>query len=306
MVRIVKNLLASPVKNKINSGEQQYLNLIKNIIYTGETQWGRNGEVLSIFGAKMDFPLYNYKIPILTTKKLAWKTCLKELLWFIGGETDNGKLSKQNVKIWDANASEDFKLSRNLNYNNPGDLGPIYGHQWRHFNAPYFGCDHDYTGKGVDQLQNVIDMLSDPKQLMSRRIYMSAWNPCQLNEMVLPPCHISSHYNVNINGELSCAVYQRSGDVGLGVPFNIASYSLLTCLIAKQCGLKPGRLIHFIGDAHIYSSHIPILKEQLTRIPKESPYIEIKKRENIDLYTLEDFKLLDYKHHGPLKMEMVA
>jgi len=306
MTRIVQNLFAKPVRTNFNSGEQQYLNLVKKVIYTGDKQWGRNGEILSIFGEKMEFPLYNYKIPILTTKKLAWKTCLKELLWFIGGETDNNKLSEQNVKIWNANASEEFKLSRNLKYTNPGDLGPIYGHQWRHFNAPYVGCDHDYTGKGVDQLQNVIDMLSDPKELMSRRIYMSAWNPCQLNEMVLPPCHISSHYRVNVNGELSCAIYQRSGDVGLGVPFNIASYSLLTCLIAKQCGLKPGRLIHFIGDAHIYSSHIEILKEQLTRIPKEAPYVEIKKKQNINSYTLEDFKLVDYKHHGPLKMSMIA
>lgn len=306
MARVIRNIISKPLRLNINPGEQQYLNLVKKIIYTGEKQWGRNGEVLSLFGEKMEFPLHNYKIPILTTKKLAWKTCLKELLWFIGGETDNNKLSEQNVKIWDGNASEEFKLSRNLNYTNEGDLGPIYGHQWRHFNAPYNGCDEDYNGKGVDQLQNVIDMLSDPKELMSRRIFMSAWNPCQLNEMVLPPCHISSHYSVNINGELSCAVYQRSGDVGLGVPFNIASYSILTCLLAKQCGLKPGKLIHFIGDAHIYVSHTSALKEQITRIPKEAPYIDIKKKSNINLYNLEDFKLLKYNHYGKLQMDMIA
>jgi len=173
-------------------------------------------------------------------------------------------------------------------------------------NADYKGCGNDYTGEGVDQLQNVVDMLSDPQERLSRRIFMSAWNPCQLDEMVLPPCHISSHYSVNTKGELSCAVYQRSGDVGLGVPFNIASYSMLTCLLAKHCGLKPGKLVHFIGDAHIYVSHIPVLKQQLHREPKQTPIINISKNSDINEYTLEDFKLLGYNHHGPLFMKMIA
>lgn len=289
-----------------NSGEDQYLNLIQRVLNNGEKQNGRNGEVISLFGEKMDFSLHNYNIPVLTTKKMAWKTCLKELLWFVNGETDNNILSKQNVRIWDDNASEDFKISRNISYKNKGDLGPIYGHQWRYFNADYKGCDYDYTGQGVDQLQNIVNMLSNPQERMSRRIFMSAWNPCQLDEMVLPPCHISSHYYVNTDGELSCAIYQRSGDVGLGVPFNIASYSILTCLLAKHCGLVPGRLVHFIGDAHIYASHIPVLKKQLTRVPKKKPKIYITKKASIDSYTLDDFTLLEYNHHGPLYMKMVA
>ena len=276
--------------------EYQYLNLIKDILDKGYEETGRNGKVKALFGATMRFDLTDNKIPLLTTKRLAWKTCLKELLWFINGQTDNSILSKQNVKIWDDNASEDFKLSRNIFYKNKGDLGPIYGHQWRYFNADYKGCEHDYTGQGVDQLQNIVNMLSDPHERISRRIFMSAWNPCQLDEMVLPPCHISSHYTVNAKGELSCAVYQRSGDVGLGVPFNIASYSILTCLLAKHCGLMPGRLVHFIGDAHIYSSHIPTLKTQLVRIPKKSPTISSRGSKNwfdhLDLDILDPRNLI--------------
>lgn len=306
MTNIIKRLFPSVGSNIVNVGEYQYLNLVQKIIETGEKKNSRNGEVLSLFGEKMEYSLKNYQIPILTTKKMAWKTCLKELLWFINGQTDNNILSTQNVKIWDDNASENFKQSIGLDYEKTGDLGPIYGHQWRYFNAEYKGCDKEYTGQGVDQLQNIVNMLSDPSERTSRRIFMSAWNPCQLDEMVLPPCHISSHYSVNAKNELSCAVYQRSGDVGLGVPFNIASYSMLTCLLAKHCGLKPGRLVHFIGDAHIYSSHVPVLQKQLTKSPKQSPILNIIKKPTIDLYTLEDLTIRDYSHHGPLYMKMIA
>ena len=305
-MHVIKRTISSQSPAIINHGEYQYLNLIQKIMNNGEKQNSRNGDVISVFGEKMDFSLHDYNIPVLTTKKLAWKTCLKELLWFVNGQTDNNILSEQNVKIWDDNASDVFKSSRNIFYKNKGDLGPIYGHQWRYFNAEYKGCDNDYTGQGVDQLQNIVNMLSNPHERMSRRIFMSAWNPCQLDEMVLPPCHISSHYSVNTKGELSCAIYQRSGDIGLGVPFNIASYSILTCLLAKHCDLKPGRLVHFIGDAHIYASHVPVLKKQLMRVPKKKPIINITKKANIDSYTLDDFKLLEYNYHGPLYMKMVA
>ena len=306
MTNIIKRVFPLVGSNIVNVGEYQYLNLVQKIIETGEKKNSRNGEVLSLFGEKMDYSLKNYQIPILTTKKMAWKTCLKELLWFINGQTDNNILSTQNVKIWDDNASENFKQSRGLDYEKAGDLGPIYGHQWRYFNAEYKGCEKDYTGQGVDQLQNIVNMLSDPSERTSRRIFMSAWNPCQLDQMVLPPCHISSHYSVNAKNELSCAVYQRSGDVGLGVPFNIASYSMLTCLLAKHCGLKPGRLVHFIGDAHIYSSHVPVLQKQLNNSPKQAPILNIIKKPTIDLYTLDDLKISDYSHHGPLYMKMIA
>ena len=146
-------------------------------------------------------------------------------------------LQNQKVKIWNANASRDFLDSRGLHNLKENDLGPVYGHQWRHFNAKYGSCDDDYSNKGVDQLQYIIDSLKDPNERFSRRLVMSAWNPCQLNEMALPPCHVLTQFNVSNNNELSCSLYQRSGDVGLGVPFNIASYSFLTHIIAKHLSL---------------------------------------------------------------------
>tara|TARA_B110000046_G_scaffold137092_1_gene143335 strand:- start:11181 stop:12068 length:888 start_codon:yes stop_codon:yes gene_type:complete len=291
---------------KALSPEYQYINLVKKIINNGEKKTGRNGSVLSLFGEKMEFRLSDYKVPILTTKKMAWKTCIKELLWFVNGHTNNDILKSQNVNIWNDNASESFKKTLNVTYDLSGDLGPIYGHQWRHFNAEYNGCNEDYTNKGVDQLQNIVSMLKDPNEKMSRRIFLSAWNPCQLDQMVLPPCHISSHYIVNSKNELSCAVYQRSGDVGLGVPFNIASYSILTCLLAKHCGLKPGKFVHFIGDAHIYIPHIPALTEQIKLQPKEFPVLNIWKQDVLEKYTLDDFKLHNYKYHKTIPMKMIA
>lgn len=291
---------------KCNLSEYQYINLVKKIINNGDKKAGRNGNVLSLFGEKMEFELNNYSVPILTTKKMAWRTCIKELLWFINGQTDNDVLKSQNVNIWNDNASKSFKKTRDIVYDSKGDLGPIYGHQWRHFNAEYNGCNEDYTNKGVDQLQNVISMLSDPIEKTSRRIFLSAWNPCQLDQMVLPPCHISSHFIVNSKDELSCAVYQRSGDIGLGVPFNIASYSTLTCLLAKHCGLKPGKLVHFIGDAHIYLQHVPVLLDQIKLTPLESPILKIYKQNVLERYTLDDFELYNYQYHKKIPMEMIA
>ena len=201
----------------------------------------------------MRFDLTNNKIPLITTKKLAWKTCLKELLWFISGSTDNKILKQNNVKIWNDNASRDFLDSRGLHNLEEDDLGPIYGHQWRFFNAEYKNCSTDYNGKGVDQLKNIIDSLNDPNNRNSRRLLLSAWNPQQLDQMALPPCHVLMQFNVFDNDKLSVALYQRSGDMGLGVPFNIASYAFLTHLIAHHCNLKPVEFIHFLGNIHIYS-----------------------------------------------------
>ena len=161
------------------------------------------------------------------------------------------------------------KTSKNLedlNYENKGDLGPIYGHQWRHFNAQYKDCKSDYRNQGIDQLQNIIDALKrSQREIFDGVLIMSAWNPCQLEEMALPPCHVLTQYHVNKKDELSCMLYQRSGDVGLGIPFNMASYGILTCLLAEHTGLLPGKLIHNIGDAHIYENHIPELKDQIKR-----------------------------------------
>ena len=287
--------------------EVQYLNLVKNIINNGEIIKGRNGNTKRITGVMMKFSLKDKKIPLLTTKKVAWKTCLKELLWFIKGETDNALLQKQGVKIWNGNASREFLDSRGLYNNRENDLGPVYGHQWRHFNAKYNNCDSDYSNLGVDQLQNIIDKLNDPNEKFSRRLIMSAWNPEQLDEMALPPCHVLSQFHVNQDNELSCSMYQRSGDVGLGVPFNIASYSFLTHLLGIHCNLRPKEFIYHIGDAHIYENHEEALKKQLENklYPFPSFYV-LNKYSNINDYTIKDFKVKYYTYGKKINMEMVA
>ena len=285
--------------------EFQYLRLISEINTYGSMEEGRNGKAKTIFGSGMHFDLSDNKLPLLTTKKVAFKTCLKELLWFINGNTDNKILKDQKVRIWNANGSRDFLDSRGLVNNEVDDLGPVYGHQWRYFNAKYDNCNTDYTGKGVDQLQNIIDQLKNPDTRNSRRLVMSAWNPEQLNEMALPPCHILCQFCVTENNKLSCSLYQRSGDVGLGVPFNIASYSILTHLIAKHCGLEPKEFVYFLGNAHIYDDHIEVLKEQVTRKPYVFPKLNIScVKENISDYVVNDFNLIDYKYHEKIKMEM--
>ena len=290
-------------------GELGYLNLVRSIIKNGAKEVGRNGTTYTKVGAMLRFSLKNQKIPLLTTKKLAWRVCLKELLWFINGDTNNNLLKEQNVKIWNGNGTRKFLDSRGLNYLKENDLGPVYGHQWRFWNAPYskeFGCSEDYKGKGIDQLQNVIDEINKSKETGegSRRIIMSAWNPEQLDEMALPPCHVLSQYHL-VNNKLSCTLYQRSGDVGLGVPFNIASYSFLTHLLARHCGLEAGQFVHFIGNAHIYDDHIEPLKLQLNNEPYDFPVLNIKeKRENIDDYKFEDFEVNNYKFHKVIKMDM--
>ena len=285
--------------------EFQYLRLINDILDHGSMEEGRNGKAKTVFGSAMHFDLSENTIPVLTTKKVAFKTCLKELLWFINGYTDNKLLKEQNVKIWNANASREFLDSRGLHNNKEDDLGPVYGHQWRHFNASYTDCHADYTGRGVDQLQNIIDQLKNPETRNSRRLVMSAWNPQQLDEMALPPCHILCQFCVTEGNKLSCSLYQRSGDVGLGVPFNIASYSILTHLIAKHCGLEAKEFVYFLGNAHIYDDHLEPLKEQMMRSPLPFPKLEIlQTRLNIDDYTADDFKLLDYQYHKKIKMEM--
>lgn len=284
--------------------ENQYIALLNNILNEGEKVEGRNGITLTIFGCSMHFNLQNNTMPILTTKKVAWKTVSKELFWFIKGSTNNEILQKQNVKIWNKNASREFLDSRNLQYLKENDLGPVYGHQWRFFNAPYLNCSTDYSGKGIDQLQYIINCLKDPKERYSRRLIMSAWNPQQIDEMALPPCHVLVQFNV-IRDELSCSLYQRSGDVGLGVPFNIASYSLLTHILAKHCNLVAKDFIYNLGNAHIYDNHIEEMKIQSKRIPYEFPKINIKnKYETIEEYSLEDIEIENYKSYDTIKMEM--
>ena len=304
-----------------NHEEQQYLNLIKNILDNGTWEEGRNGKTKGIFGNMMRFSLKDGKIPILTTKKTAWKTCLKELLWFIRGDTDNKLLQDQGVHIWDGNSTREFLDSRGLQDYEEGELGPIYGRQWRHFNAPYITKKEKRFAEGlpenekayynieggVDQLQQIIDALKDPVQRTSRRIVMTAWNPCQLDDMSLQPCHIFCQFNVHNGDQLSCAMFQRSNDECCGTPFNIASYSFLTHLIAKHCGLQANEFVYFKGNCHIYKDHVEGAKLQITRDPFPFPTVSIKQvRENINDYCLDDFILENYQHHEPIKFQMVA
>ena len=285
--------------------ENQYLNLIKDILSDGDMISGRNGMAKTIYGSAMHFSLDDGTIPLLTTKKLAWKTCLKELLWFISGSTDNNKLTKQGVKIWDGNGSREFLDGRGLTQYKENDLGPVYGHQWRFFNAEYSSCDADYSNKGIDQLQNIINDLMDPEKRTSRRMVMTAWNPCQIDEMALPPCHVLVQFNVLYGNKLSCSLYQRSGDVGLGVPFNIASYSFLTHLLAKHCGLEATEFIYYLGNAHIYDDHLEVLSNQIIRKPYLFPKIQINCiRDKIEEYTMDDFSINNYNYHSLIKMEM--
>jgi thymidylate synthase len=288
--------------------ESQYTQLIKDILEKGAMESGRNGLTKSLFGYSMRFSLNDGSLPLLTTKRVAWKTCFKELMWFIRGSTDNAELQNEGVHIWDDNSTREFLDGRGLNDRDENDLGPVYGHQWRHFNAPYETCHTNYAGKGMDQLSNIIEQLKDPTKRQSRRLVMSAWNPCQLDEMALPPCHILAQFNVRDNQYLSCALYQRSGDVGLGVPFNIASYSFLTHIIAKHCGLIADEFVYFLGNCHIYEEHLEVLREQILREPYEFPKISINAtHENIEDYTIDDIVWeTPYVSHTPLKMKMVA
>lgn len=313
--KVSENMMKSV--NSVNHEEYQYLHLLKNILENGHWQEGRNGRVKSLFGVSMRFSLKNGQIPILTTKKVAWKTCLKELLWFIKGDTNNKNLQEQGVHIWDGNASKEFMKAQGLAHYEEGLLGPIYGWQWRHFNAPYdyktgeVHCfeqeEFDMRDKGFDQLQYIIDQLKNPATRNSRRLIMSAWNPNQLKQMALPPCHILCQFNVHDGNKLSCMMIQRSNDECCGTPFNIASYSFLTHLIAKHCDLEAYEFVYFKGNCHIYEEHIEGAKLQIARIPYKFPTLEITtKRENIDEYIVSDFVVKEYISHDSIKYKMVV
>lgn len=294
--------------------EHQYLALLRKIRENGWWEEGRNGRTCSLFGETMRFSLAGGRMPILTTKKMAWKTCLKELLWFVRGETDNAVLKRQGVHIWDANGSRSFLDSRGLTHYEVDELGPVYGHQWRHFNKPYH-CKRENKleeqpharEEGVDQLQSILRALRDPVQRTSRRLVMSAWNPCQLSQMALPPCHVLCQFNVHDGNKLSCAMYQRSADFFLGAPFNIASYAFLTHLIAHHCGLEAHEFVYFIGNCHLYENAVEASVVQSTREPHPFPILSIRTlRENIEDYEVDDFVVQGYVSHDPIKVDMIA
>lgn len=289
----------------VNEDERKYLRQIKHIIDEGDKVIDRTGVgTLSLFGLHSTYSLRNGVIPLLTTKRVYWKGVVEELLWFIKGDTDAKRLSAKGVKIWDANGSREFLDSQGFKDRPEGDLGPIYGFQWRHFGAEYHGTDADYKGQGVDQLADVIEQIKNNPN--SRRIILNAWNVKDLHQMALPPCHTLAQFAVR-NGELSCQLYQRSGDMGLGVPFNLASYGLLTHMIAHVCALKTGFLHHVLGDAHVYLNHIDALKEQLSRDPRPFPTVHFEGRiDSIDDFTAESIILNGYNPMAPIKMPMAV
>ena len=261
-------------------------------------------------------------LPLLTTKRVFLRAVIAELLWFISGSTSSASLSEAGVKIWDGNGSREYLDSVGLSHREVGDLGPIYGFQWRHFGADYVDAKTDYAGQGVDQLADVIEKLKNKPY--DRRIILSAWNPADLNKMALPPCHILAQFYVSfprsssspcthINGDpnpkprgvLSCQLYQRSCDMGLGVPFNIASYALLTHMLAHVCDLTPGTFIHTLGDAHVYLDHVDALKVQLEREPRDFPELVIRRdRDGVDGWKVDDFEVRGYNPHPSINMKM--
>jgi thymidylate synthase len=258
---------------------RQYLDLLDHVLKNGIEKNDRTGTgTISIFGYQMRFNLEE-GFPLLTTKKLHLKSIIHELLWFISGDTNTRYLNENGVKIWNEWADKD------------GNLGPVYGHQWRSWPSE--------DGRKTDQLENVINSIK--KSPDSRRHIVSAWNVGELEKMALPPCHILFQFYV-AGGKLSCQLYQRSADIFLGVPFNIASYSLLTLMVAQTTGLKPGDFVHTLGDAHIYLNHIDQVKHQLTRKPYKLPAMRINPDVNDILnFRYEDFTLEDYASHPHIK-----
>lgn len=293
------------VGGNTNSEEQQYLDIVKDIIENGVLRGDRTGTgTVSKFGVQMRFNLRNGVFPLLTTKKVFWRGVAEELIWFVKGCTNGKELSDKGIHIWDGNGSREFLDSRGLHHREEGDLGPVYGFQWRHFGAEYKDMHTDYSQAGVDQLKECIQKIM--KSPEDRRLIVTAWNPSDLDKMALPPCHMFFQFYV-ANEELSCQMYQRSADMGLGVPFNIASYSLLTAMVAQVCGLKPGDFVHTIGDAHVYVNHVEALKEQLKRVPRPFPQIKINPDVmDIDAFQYSDFTIEGYNPDSTIKMKMAV
>jgi thymidylate synthase len=258
---------------------RQYLDFAQHILSNGQVKSDRTGTgTTSVFGYQMRFDLQQ-GFPILTTKKLHLKSIIHELLWFIAGDTNIKYLQDNGVKIWDEWADEN------------GDLGPVYGHQWRSW--------PDQNNGSIDQIKQVINQLKTNPD--SRRHVISAWNVAEVENMALPPCHCLFQFYVADN-KLSCQLYQRSADVFLGVPFNIASYALLTMMMAQVCGFEPGDFVHTFGDAHIYSNHVEQINEQILREPYQLPQLKINPEiKNLFEFTYDDFQLIDYKAHPHIK-----
>ena len=263
---------------------QQYHDLLRHILANGAQKHDRTGTgTLSCFGYQMRFDL-SAGFPLVTTKKLHLKSIVHELLWFLAGDTNIKYLQENGVRIWDEWADAE------------GNLGPVYGYQWRSWHAP--------DGRVIDQIANLVESIK--KNPDSRRLIVSAWNPADVDRMALPPCHALFQFYV-ADGKLSCQLYQRSADVFLGVPFNIASYALLTLIVAQVCGLKPGEFVHSFGDVHLYNNHIEQAKLQLTREPRPLPKMELDATvKDLFAFRYEHFTLKDYDPHPHIKAEVAV
>lgn len=305
---------------------QQYNDMLRHIMWNGETVSNRTGiKTKSVFGYTMRFDL-SKGFPAVTTKKLAWKSVVAELLWFLEGSTDERRLAeltygkprselKDKTTIWTANADAQGKALGYRNDDDVKELGPVYGYQWRSFGGKSWAIANDSWDKadtGTDQIKNLINTIkNDPD---NRRMILNAWDANQISNMALPPCHVMAQFRV-MNGKLHCQMYQRSADSFLGVPFNIASYSLLTHILARECGLEVGDFVHVFGDAHIYENHFEQVQEQLSRQLYDLPTLKIA--DSFDLMAglngkgfwynaADDFVLENYKHHAPIKAEMAV
>lgn len=287
--------------------DAQYLWLLQEILDKGVHKGDRTGTgTQSLFGAQIRFDL-GLGFPLLTTKKMFLRGIIHELLWFLSGDTNVQYLQDKKVKIWDewATAEQCARFGRQA-----GDLGPIYGHQWRNFGAtkrapdlagpaPAVAYDSEYNNDGVDQITQAVDLIKNNPN--SRRIIVSGWNPAEATKVALPPCHTLFQFYV-AEGKLSCQLYQRSADVFLGVPFNIASYALLTMMMAQVCGLQPGTFVHTFGDVHIYNNHRDQVKEQLSRYAFKSPTMAINPEvDDIFSFKSGDFKIENYQFHPAIK-----
>lgn len=273
----------------------QYLNLLRHILENGAKKSDRTGTgTLSVFGHQMRFNLQE-GFPLLTTKKLSTRAIFQELLWFLKGDTNVKSLQAVNVTIWDewATAEQCAKFGRQV-----GELGPVYGHQWRNFGAT-LKPNGTYARDGVDQIVRLIDGIK--KNPDSRRHIVTGWNPKEADQVALPPCHTLFQFYV-VNNQLSCQLYQRSGDVFLGVPFNIASYALLTHMIAQVCGLGVGDFVHTLGDAHLYLNHLEQAREQLGREPRKISQLKLNPTvKSIDDFRFEDIEIIGYDPHPSIK-----
>ena len=288
-----------------NKEERQYLDMCNNIIDLGYPKSDRTGTgTFSTFGRTMRFSLRGGIVPLMTTKRVFWRGVVEELLFFIWGKTDTNILSDKGVNIWKGNTSREFLDSRGLTDYKVGEFGKMYGFQWRHWGAEYKGYSHDYSGEGIDQLQHCIDMIkNDPD---SRRIIMSAWNPSDLPESVLPPCHYSVQFAC-YGEELSMIVTMRSLDLGCGFPFNVASYSLLLHMVCQITDKEPGDIVFNTGDTHVYKNHVEGLKEQISRVPRGFPMINLNGSvTRIDDFKASDVELVEYYPYDAIKLEMAV